>query len=431
MVDRDVGAGLEGDPVHLVRGEEDAVVQDAVELEVGAHLGLVDVVLRLAHLFGVEVPVRGGEREAALRRVDLLLDPGRLAARLGGRRGDEVVHQLVRVLGRLRHLVVEDVVRVGLEAEQLRLLRAQLRQARHDGRRVVLAAVVAALLRGREDLLAQGAVRQRGEHRLLRRVLEREDPLAVELALLRGFGGGGERRPSVAPASFFLSETTGGGGVGVGQELFLELGVELGLLLVERHERLLVGVGEVRARADEREVVPLDEVLRLGIEPERRALRVDRLDARVELRVQVDGVVERGQLRRDLGLDLLDRLVRVGLLDVGEHLVGARQQHARLLHRLDRVREGGGRGVVRDRLHLGALDLHAFLDRRLVVRDLDPVEGRRLEGQRARRGEGVGGGQLRERRQGGEGEDRGEGEGPLGFHHGLSVQGLPVSTKRP
>ena len=43
---------------------------------------------------------------------------------------------------------------------------------------------------------------------------------------------------------------------------------------------------------------------------------------------------------------------------------------------------------------------------------------------RARRG------QLAERRQRGDGEDRGEEEETLGLHHGLSVQGFPVSTER-
>ena len=90
MVDGDVLALLEGDAVHLVGGEEDAVLENPLEIEVGPDLRLVEVVLRLAHLLRVEVPVRRGDLEAALRGVDLLLDRVRLSPRFRGRRRDEV-----------------------------------------------------------------------------------------------------------------------------------------------------------------------------------------------------------------------------------------------------------------------------------------------------------------------------------------------------
>ena len=99
MIDRDVLALLERDAVELVRGEEDAVLEDSLEVEVRPDLRLVEVVLGLAHFLGVKIPVGGAEREPALARVDQLLHVGRFAARLFGRGGHEIGQELLRVLG--------------------------------------------------------------------------------------------------------------------------------------------------------------------------------------------------------------------------------------------------------------------------------------------------------------------------------------------
>ena len=57
LIDRQVVPFLEREAVQLVRGEEDAVREHAVQLEVRLDLVVVQVELRLAHLLGVEVPV--------------------------------------------------------------------------------------------------------------------------------------------------------------------------------------------------------------------------------------------------------------------------------------------------------------------------------------------------------------------------------------
>jgi len=73
---------------------------------------LVDVVLRFAHLFGVELPIPGLQLERDSRgrlssTVDELLHSRRFAARLPGRCGNHVGHQLDRVCRRLGHFIVE------------------------------------------------------------------------------------------------------------------------------------------------------------------------------------------------------------------------------------------------------------------------------------------------------------------------------------
>ena len=84
VVDGNVCALLEGDAVELVGGVEHAVLEHVVQLEVGLDLRLVQIVLRLAHLLGIEVPVPGLKLESALLRIDERLNVLGLALGLGG-----------------------------------------------------------------------------------------------------------------------------------------------------------------------------------------------------------------------------------------------------------------------------------------------------------------------------------------------------------
>ena len=373
---------MERQSVQLVRREEDAVLKDAVEREIGPHLGLVDVVVRLPDLLGVELPVRRREREASLFRVDELLHARGLAARLRRRRRDHVGQELQRILRRLRHPVGQDVGGVRRETEEVRPLRAQLREPLHDRLRVVRPAVVAPGLRNFEDPLSQGAVRERGEDGLLRRVLEVEDPLALEPALLRPSRGRREI-PRAQSGELCLVRDDDGRGLRVGEQELREPRREPRLLLVQGAELRLVAGAELGAGAHEAQVVPVEEIPALRVEAESVALVVQRLHARVQLRVQVDRVLVLRELRGLLGADLLDRVVRVRGREVEEHLRDPREERSGALHGLERVREGGRRRVVRDRVDLRDLLLHALFDRGRVVGVPDLVEWRSFVWKRA------------------------------------------------
>ena len=53
-----------------MRSVEDAVLEHVIEFEIGFDLRLVQVVFRLAHLFGVKLPVPGLDFEPATLRVN-------------------------------------------------------------------------------------------------------------------------------------------------------------------------------------------------------------------------------------------------------------------------------------------------------------------------------------------------------------------------
>ncbi len=134
LVDGDVGTALEGQPVHLVGGVEHALLEHGVQLEIGLHLGLVEIVFRLADLLGIQLPVPWLHLETLAVLGDHLLDLGGLALLLGGGRRHQLLHEGDRGLGRLGHLILEHIGRPARIAEQRRLLRAQLRRSGRSSR---------------------------------------------------------------------------------------------------------------------------------------------------------------------------------------------------------------------------------------------------------------------------------------------------------
>src|SRR5205823_2649949 len=72
--------------------------------------------------------------------------------------------------------------------EQLRPGGADLGKPSDRHPRVVRVAALGARPRGSKELLADGATLERGERRLLRGVLERQEPFAIEMASASSFG---------------------------------------------------------------------------------------------------------------------------------------------------------------------------------------------------------------------------------------------------
>ena len=366
---------LETDPVELVRGEEHAVLQHVVELEVLLDLVLVELVGRLLDLPGIELPVP--RRKLDLILVRELLHRGGFALGLVHRRRHHIGHQLDRTRGCLRHLVFERVIRKRLRTEQLRPLRAQFGDARDRRARVVVVAVLAAIDRGLEQLLARRAIGERFLGRLLRRVLQCNQPFAIELARLGGLCRCGDVGVAQAGERIAAVEFERAG-FRACEQLGAERGAERRQLLVQFAQRRLVARRQFRTRAHEVAVVALDQTFGFRIEAERVALRIKRFHPRKELGIEKDRVAMRGLLRCLVLLHLLQGVVGIGLGQRGKHLAHARQQCARALQCDDGVIEG--RRVVRvcDLLDFGDLLLHAFVDCGLEVGVLDLVERRRL-----------------------------------------------------
>ena len=434
VVLRQVGAFLERQAVQLVGGEEHAVLQHVLHLEVRLELRFVEVVLRGADLFGIERPVPRLEGEGRLTLgllflVDHRLQVGGFALGVGhgGRR--QLAQHRVDGFRRACGLVFQAVRGVVGIAQQLRAIGAQLHDARDQRGGVELAAAAAARDRGLVQTLAQGAVGQLRLRRLAGGVEQGQHVLAFQAALLRDFGGGGDLRFGQAVELLHVVDDDRRG-VHFLQHVVAEGGAQRGQFGVHLLQRRLVGVVEVGTGADEAGVVALDQAHALRVQAQFVALVVQRLDAGEQLGVQADGVAMRGELRRVVRAQLVARIVGVRADQVEEHGGGAVQHLAALFHRDDGVLERGRGRVVGDGVHLLQLLGHAGVEGGCEVAVLDLVELRVMQRQRAFGEEGIGGlGGLGGRRGGlavgghGKSEGRGERDGETGGHEARHPDG--------
>jgi hypothetical protein len=160
------------------------------------------------------------------------------------------------------------------------------------------------------------------------------------------------------------------------QHVLAERRRERGDALGDRLGALARAPLELRAGEDEVEVHALEEPELLGIQAERFALRVQRVDAREQLRVELDrGVVGR-ELRHDLALDRLQLGRGVRRREVVEHRADARVRATGRVERGDRVGERRRRAIVRDRRDLVAVLAHRDVERGTEMLRFDVVERR-------------------------------------------------------
>ena len=221
------------------------------------------------------------------------------------------------------------------------------------------------------------------QHRLCGRILQCDQPLAGQAAGPGGIGRGGDLRRGQSFEFGLALDQQRGVARGL-QDILAELRGQRGQLLVELAQLGFVRLGQLSAGAHELGVIALEQLQRLGIQVQLRALAVERIDAGEQGRIEVDGIVMRAQQRRHLGLDLQHLLVAVGAVEVEEHGGDAIEQPAGALERDHRVGQSRHLRVVRNSVDLQALRRHARDKGRPVVRIANTIERRQLVGQAAR-----------------------------------------------
>jgi hypothetical protein len=258
-----------------------------------------------------------------------------------------------------------------------------------DGRLVVVRSAVASPRKGRlEDPLPQRAVLKRREEGLAGRVHEPDDVLARPVL---GLGVLGQTRDLGVREAGELGPVMDhdGGGVLLVQDVLPAGRQQARKLGVHGLQARLVGIRQERARTDKVPMVALEEAQGLRIEAERRALLKERLDAREERGVQVDGVIVGRKLGGHRALYLLHLVVGVRVLQIEEDRRDASKQAARPLHGHDGVVKRGLLRIRGDGLHLLQLVRHPALEGGHVVGVRYPVEGREVVGKGALGEEGI------------------------------------------
>ena len=197
MVGDDVGTRDEREAEQAMRGVERRR-QHSLQRKVGLEHRIVQVVPRLAHLFGVVAPVPGLDRVGRSLRFGQCLQRIALRRRAGLGRFPYLREEAGHRVGRAGHPVDERIVRVIVVAVEPRLLVAQGQDLAGD-RPVVARPVVLAARRPRlERLLAQVAPVRVREERHDEGTGQRDDPGRVDAAFLGRFARG---RPNVVGQS--------------------------------------------------------------------------------------------------------------------------------------------------------------------------------------------------------------------------------------
>jgi hypothetical protein len=295
----------------------------------------------------------------------------------------------------LGHVLLEDVVGVGLVAEKLGPLGPEGGDLGRDGLVVGVVAVVAPVDEGGEELLPEvspGGILEEGD---AARLVEGEDPLPLaQVASLGRFGGALDDGLGQAGQLLGLVQDEDEAVVLL-EDVLAELLGQDGELLVDRPELRLLGLVEVGPAADEELVGLVQELGLLRGQGELVLALPDGLDPGEELRVEVDVVLVLGQERGDRRLDLLHLLVGVGRGQVEEDVRHLGQEGPALLQGLDGVGEGRRLGIAVDGGDLLLLAGHPGFESGHIMGRLDPVEGRRFEGGGPGEEEGI----LRRRRR--------------------------------
>ena len=337
MPDRHVDR-LEGQAVQPLRAVERRL-DDAVEREIRLGLGLVEVAAADAKLLGVVAPVPRRELEVAALLRDQLLQCVAVGERSLARRRPDLLQQAAHRLRRLRHGVVEAIVRKRRVAEQFRPLGAE-RHGLGDDRLVVgLAAGVAARDPGAERLLAEIAARRELQERLDAGALQGDDVLAGHAALVgRGLGRGADE---IGQAVEVGLRDLHGVGLLVGQNVLAERGTKRSEPRDDLGEPLHLGGVEACALATVFGVMALQHALLLGGKAEAFAPGMERVDTGEQGLVHPHLVPVCGGLRGDVAFDRQQFLVAVGADQLAEDVIDAGEHAAGVLQRHDGVVEGG------------------------------------------------------------------------------------------
>ena len=157
---------------------------------------------------------------------------------------------------------------------------------------------------------------------MLRGVLQREHPLAVQSSAVRRLCRSGDIRRA-EPRELRGTVEHERGILGGREQLARERIPQCRFFLVERAELHLVRLRQVRAGTHEPYVVSLDEVLLLRTESAILAVIVDSLDAREELGVEIYRIAVSSELRGFLASDTLQRGICIRLRESAEDLLNS------------------------------------------------------------------------------------------------------------
>ena len=350
-----------------------------VQLQIGAHLVLVDVKLGLLGFLEVVAPVPAFGLELLAVLLDFGLDVFQLFLGLLQRRFPNLVEQGIHLVGRLGHACLQCQRGIVFVPHQAGLLQAGLQQFAHHGLVVGVIAVVAAVGVRLEDLFAQGTVVGILQERHHAGVLQSKHPLALQ-SLLAGCLSGRchQRGGQTGEIGFVVDDQLVG--IRFLQHVLPEGELKQGDTAVQFAQFLLVGLTEVGSAAHKVLVGFFEQFRLLLVQPQAFAVVVHLLDAGKESGVERDIVaVSRKQGRQLLAQGLqLGRSVATVLSTENEG--HAREQRAATVESGDGIVEVGHRTLAHDGVDFPLLFLHPLEEGLAVVGHRNLLKGRHAVG---------------------------------------------------
>jgi hypothetical protein len=374
VVAGDIGPGLEAQ-AEQPSGAVEHRGHHAVQREIGLDLGLVQLEAGAPGLLGVEAPVPGLELVRGAGRGHGPQHGLALARLRRQRRLPDALQQVHDGTLAARHGVLQRIVGIAGMAMQPGCLGAQLEDLAAE-LAVVGVAAVAAAHPGPPGLLAQVAAGAEGQEGQDEGARQRDDVDAfVQPAVDGGLAGGRAH------------ETGQAGQLGLGRQA--QLVAALGRQHVLREARVQLGQAghdggiafarrgrQAGAGAQEVQVHALQQPALLGRQAQPLALLEQRVDAREQALVHVDGAAMLGQRRgqRALGGLQLGRGGRRG--QRVEQMLQSRQPAATGVEGGDGVGEAGRLGLRGDRVDLGTVLGQGGVKSGLEMRRLNVGKGR-------------------------------------------------------
>ena len=342
------------------------------QFEVGLQHFVVQVKLFGFQLFGIVRPVPRLQLEVCPVRVGVGLHLGRFVQGRGAVGFQQLVEQVVHVLGIPGHAVYQHVVGIRLVAEQVGHLQAFGGQLLHDVAVVVFPAQAQGVV-GRVQFAAQVAVVGILHYRAVAGGLQRDD-VAVLLAGLLGVVGQAFQHEVGQAGEQCLVRDVQAVAVGGLQGVLRELQRQQAQFLRQFAVRGLVRFGQVGAAAHEAVIRLLEQHLLFLIQFQFVFLVVHGFYALEEAFVQVDGVGVFRHFGRKFLRQGLQLVVGFRAEEVVERAAHFRQQAARAVQGHDGVLESRCFRIVHYRVDFLAAFLHSLFEGRHVMLYLDFVE---------------------------------------------------------
>ena len=352
------------------RGDVRRTRAHGAEFEIRLQRIVIEGIQLLPDLFGIVPPVITSDLELI---ADHVLHGGAFFLRPLKPWLPDPQEEFLCAFGCFRHPRFQLVMRMRFVAHQLGPLGAQLGNLDGEGAIVILAFGGAQAIAVKQ-FCAQVAVLALRHEGLVDGPVDSQDPFVLPF----DFQGALEVIRQAGQLRFVRDLDLEG--LGRQQQIAAEFRGQAGEFFIDRGDFGLGLRRQGRAIAQEFTMRQLQQTGVLLVQAEAVALVIDRLNAFEEVFIEADRRGLAGQHGPDFSFQVAQRVIRVGIGDVAEHVQDLVQRGSRRIERDDRILEGRCIRIAHNRINVSAKLENGFLGRWHIVLVANVCEGRHAIG---------------------------------------------------